>query len=78
MLTKKGEAIVCSQGHDCGSVDADIADGEPITPNDLLLHDAGNHDLDGHFCPTCKERVTKVRDGLYSAHTAGGWVGTVP
>jgi hypothetical protein len=60
--------IVCRKGHG-------IYRQGKVRPEDFTLIDAGMHDLSGHFCPACNERVTKYHHGTYSVLTATGWVG---
>jgi hypothetical protein len=77
---RKGNPIVCSQGHVVGHVLNDVADTDTIPANgkffgielDVVNFRAGQ---DGHDCAKCGERVTVLRDGHYQIRTGQGWFG---
>jgi hypothetical protein len=78
LVARKGEPIVCPNGHVGGSLDRDLADGEAIGSRDISIEDGGNHTLAGHVCLQCGERITEYRDGAFRVLTRQGWIGRLP
>ena len=77
---RKGDEIVCPNGHVTGQVLDDISDSDTIAADDKIFgidFDAARiaSTDDGHECLACGERVTLLRDGRYQIRTANGWFG---
>lgn len=76
-MLPKGEKIICSKGHVCGSVAGDVQGGDPITCNVLRVMEgvitirAANG---GHACKACSEPITEQHNNVFRVHTAQGWV----
>jgi len=76
LIARKGDLIVCPNGHVGGHVLRDISQGETLEPRgDFSLTDAASHTKEGHCCPQCPEKITRYRDGTYQVLTAQGWIG---
>jgi|HubBroStandDraft_6_1064221.scaffolds.fasta_scaffold369521_1 hypothetical protein len=78
IIARKGDPVVCSRGHVNGNIEKDIADTDVIYPKDFALEDAATTITatdDGHVCSSCGERITRLRAGTYTIHTAHGWIG---
>ena len=73
---RKGDPLVCPNGHVCGRVERDVAKDDVLYPTgDFSLIEAGKHTEEGHYCPRCGAPVTKCLDGRYRILIRSGWIG---
>ena len=82
-LHLKGEAIVCPNGHACGSLLQATQNDVFITEKmfELELFDKADRapSDDGHVCKRCGKRITEFHGhGVYRVLTASGWAGSIP
>jgi hypothetical protein len=82
IIARKGDPVVCSQGHVNGHIEKDIADTDVMKPEDGFfgIDDAAHQTtpaMDGHICSQCGERITVLRKDTraYEIRTARGWIG---
>jgi hypothetical protein len=77
---RAGQPISCRNGHIVGRFRNDVANGEPISPEDMALDfsergvDTPGNDATGHVCARCKCSVTTYKGGAFQVHTAGRWI----
>jgi len=77
-VARKGDPIVCPNGHIGGHVERDILPSETLKPRgdfSITITNAGNHTSEGHSCAQCPERITRYSNGVYQIRTARGWIG---
>lgn len=82
IIARKGDPVVCSQGHVNGHIEKDIADTDVMKPEDGFfgIDDAAHtmtSAMDGHVCSQCGERITRLHPDkrAYEIRTAHGWIG---
>lgn len=82
IIARKGDPIVCSQGHVNGRIERDIADTDMMKPEDRFfgIDDAAHTmttAMDGHLCSQCGERITQLNTEkrVYQIRTERGWIG---
>jgi hypothetical protein len=82
IIARKGDPIVCSQGHVNGHIEKDIADADVMKPEDGFfgIDDAAltmTPAMDGHVCSQCGERITRLHTDtrVYEVRTQHGWIG---
>jgi hypothetical protein len=77
---RAGQPISCRNGHIVGRFRNDVANDEPISPEDMALDfsergvDTPGNDATGHVCTRCKCSVTTYKGGAFQVHTAGRWI----
>jgi hypothetical protein len=71
----QGEPIICPNGHVGGKLERNVGVNETVNPKDFSLDAAEKHTVDGHYCPNCREPITRYRNGRYQVRTRQGWIG---
>jgi hypothetical protein len=73
-VARKGDPIVCPNGHVGGHVERDISQGETLEPRgDFSLTDAANHTAEGHCAPNVTSPLldTATVSTRFARHGAG-------
>ena len=76
MKLRKGEHIVCSKGHHAGRAQADVSEGESVSPEALLIDGNSLPGIDqGWQCKRCGEPVAMLLDDTrWRVRTSRGWI----